>query len=64
MCYCVLTSLFMEVLVDSSVLVYIGDHKRFVVEISWRFVQIEREIKVRYCFVPRLFDCIAVLFAV
>ena len=44
-------------------LIYIGGTVRFRGKLdserfSWRFVQ--REINVRYCFVPRLFDCIAV----
>ena len=42
-------------------LIYIGRTVRFRGKLdserfSWRF----REINVRYCFVPRLFDCIAV----
>ena len=43
-----MTSLFMEVLVDSSVLVYIGD-------LGGLEIRSEREINVRYCFEPRLF---------
>ena len=49
----------MKFRVDSSVLIYKGNVADFDEEIELEICS-EREINVRYCFVPRLFDCIAV----